>query len=124
MPTTSILAVITGSSSGIGLELEKLAAKDGYSLVLAADTPFDNAIQELSGATIETLNVDLSTAEGVIELDQLIGSRKVDVLCANAGYGLGKALDLLQRIGRRMKTQGSGRILLTGSMAGFMPGAY
>jgi uncharacterized protein len=33
-------------------------------------------------------------------------------------------LDLLHRIGRRMKTQGSGRILLTGSMAGFMPGAY
>lgn len=135
MLTTSPLAVITGSSSGIGLELAKLAAKDGYSLVLAADTPFDDAIRELCSATTETLNVDLSTAEGVIQLDHLIGSRNIDVLCANAGHGLGKAfldedftdirgvidtnitgtLDLLHRLGRRMKAQG---------IAGFMPGAY
>jgi uncharacterized protein len=114
------------------------------SLVLAADTPFDDAIREPCSATTETLNVDLSTAEGVIQLDQLIGSRNIDVPCANAGHGLGKAfldedftdirgvidtnitgtLDLLHRLGRRMKAQGNGRILLTGSIAGFMPGAY
>ena len=33
-------AIITGASSGIGLELAKLAAQDGYDLLLAADTPF------------------------------------------------------------------------------------
>ena len=31
------LAVVTGASSGIGLELAKLAAQDGYDLVVAAD---------------------------------------------------------------------------------------
>ena len=144
MPTTAPLAVITGSSSGIGLELAKLAAKDGYALVLAADTPFDSALRDLGSAQVETLNVDLSTAEGVAKLDELVGSRQVDVLCANAGHGAGKAfldeefieirgvietnitgtLDLLHRLGRRMKAQGTGRILITGSIAGFLPGAY
>ena len=143
MSTASPLAVITGSSSGIGLELAKLAAKDGCALILAADRPFEN-LNEVGGVRIETLQTDLSTAEGVAQLDTLIGSRKVDVLCANAGHGLGKAfldqnfadvrgvietnivgtLDLVQRIGRRMRSQGNGRILLTGSIAGFMPGAY
>lgn len=43
---TNKFAVITGASSGIGLELAKLAAKDGYDLLLAADTPFDDAKAE------------------------------------------------------------------------------
>lgn len=144
MQTISPLAVITGSSSGIGLELAKLAAAEGYALVLAADTPFDRALGELGTAQVETLNADLSTSEGVAKLDALIGERKIDVLCANAGHGVGNAfldeeftdirgvietnitgtLDLLHRLGRRMRAQGSGRILLTGSIAGFMPGAY
>jgi short-subunit dehydrogenase len=144
MPTDLPLAVITGSSSGIGLELAKLAANEGYSLVLAADTPFESAIRELGNVSIETLDADLSSPEGVTKLDQLIGSWTIDVLCANAGHGLGKAfldedfpdvrsvietnitgtLDLLHRLGRRMRAQGSGGILITGSIAGFMPGAY
>ncbi len=37
MPALERIAVITGSSSGIGLELAKLAHADGYALVLAAD---------------------------------------------------------------------------------------
>ena len=137
-------AVITGSSSGIGLELAKLAANDGYALLLAADRPFDRALEQLGQATVETIDVDLSTAEGVAALDERIGSRHVDVLCANAGHGLGQGfldqdfaavrnlietncvgtLDLLQRVGRRMRDQGDGRILITGSIAGLIPGAY
>ena len=45
--STAPLAVITGSSSGIGLELAKHAANDGYSLILAADTPFDDAFSQV-----------------------------------------------------------------------------
>ena len=37
------LAIVTGASSGIGLEIAKLAAKDGYDLIVAADTPFVDA---------------------------------------------------------------------------------
>jgi len=43
------LAVVTGASSGIGLELAKLAAKDGYDLIVAADTPFVEAAPALAG---------------------------------------------------------------------------
>ena len=84
---------------------------------------------------------DLATTAGV---DQLwTAGRSVDVLLANAGHGLGHAafLDqdfdrthhvidtnitgtvyLVQLVGRTMRSRGQGRILLTGSIAGFMPG--
>ena len=137
-------ALITGASSGIGLELAKLAAADGYTLLLAADRPFDHALANLAGAPVETIQVDLSTAEGVTALDERIAGRRVDVLCANAGHGLGQGfldqdfaavrnlvetnvigtLDLLQRVGRRMRDQRDGRILITGSIAGLIPGAF
>lgn len=142
--STSPLAVITGSSSGIGLELAKLAADDGYSLILAADTPFDDALSQITSNDVQILNADLSTSDGIAELVMLIGNRQVDVLCANAGHGLGKAfldedfrairgvidtnitgtLELIHQVASRMQVRGAGRILLTGSMAGFMPGAY
>ena len=144
MVSSKPLAVITGASSGIGLELAKLAAEDGYTLILAADRPVDQALEERTAVRVETIEVDLSTTEGVAALDALIGDRKVDVLCANAGHGLGHAfldqdfvavrhlidtnvvgtLDLVQRVGRRMRRQREGRILFTGSLAGLIPGAY
>lgn len=144
MNTNAPFAVITGASSGIGLELARLAAQDGYTLLLAADRPFDRALAELAGRPVETLEADLSTTDGVNRLEAAIGGRQIDVLCANAGQGLGKGffdedftqvrrlveinilgtLDLVQRVGRRMRAQGSGRILITGSLAGLLPGAY
>ena len=72
MPT-SPLAVITGSSSGIGLELAKLAANDGYSLMLAADTPFNDALSQITSNDVQRLNADLSTSDGIAELVTLIG---------------------------------------------------
>ena len=54
------LAVVTGASSGIGLELAKLAAKDGYDLIVAADTPFVEAGPALKefGGTVEEVETD------------------------------------------------------------------
>lgn len=140
------LAVVTGGSSGIGLELAKLAAKDGYSLLIAADTKLDEAQRELSalGTPVEAIEADLSTKAGVDALEQAIAGRDVALLFANAGHGLGEAfldqdfaaiqrvidtnvtgtLDILQRIARRMRDANAGRILITGSIAGVMPGAY
>lgn len=82
--------------------------------------------------------------EGVDELYAAAAGRPVEALLANAGHGLGKGfLDqdfiearhvidtnitgtiyLIQRIGRDMRERGRGRILITGSIAGFMPGTF
>jgi short-subunit dehydrogenase len=141
------LSVVTGGSSGIGYELAKLCAADGFDLILAADRPeLVEAAQALraAGANVEELQVDLSTFEGVDRLLDLIGDRPVDHLMANAGHGLGHAfLDqpvdawrhvvdtnitgtvyLVQKIAARMVERGQGMILLTGSIAGRMPGSF
>lgn len=141
------LAVITGASSGIGYELARLAAEDGYDLVIAADLPSIAEARddfEQLGVRVEAVQVDLATTAGVDELVALIGERPVHLLMANAGQGLGHAfldqdwnaarhvidtnvtgtLYLLHEIGRKMRDQGRGRILITGSIAGLVPGAF
>lgn len=140
------LAIVTGSSSGIGMHLAREAAAAGYDLLLAADTPFDETRALLASHDVEarTLEVDLATTEGVDRVYEALDGRTPEVLIANAGHGLGKgfldedideALDvvhtnvtgtiyLVHRIGRLMRDAGRGRILLTGSIAGFMPGTY
>ena len=132
-------AIVTGASTGIGLELAKLAAQDGYDLLLAADTPF----AEVPGGA-ETLEVDLSTFDGVDQLLAKVGGRQVDLLCANAGHGLGRAfLDqdpdewkhvvdtnvvgtayLIQQVLKPMVARNDGKLLVTGSIAGYIPGSF
>ena len=138
------LAVVTGASSGIGLELAKIAASEGYSLVIAADEPaIEQAASELGGS-VQTVQADLGSMEGVDKLLDKVGGRRIDVLCANAGRGLGHGFVdqdwqdvrrviatnvfgttyLLHKVTRAMKAQGGGRVLITGSIAGLMPGTY
>ncbi len=144
--TARPLAIVTGASSGIGYELARLFAQDGFDLVVAADTPLAEAKQafESLSARVETLQTDLSTEAGVQSLYELVAGRPVDALAANAGHGLGEGfLDqdfddilhvintnitgttrLLHLVGRDMRSRGKGQILLTGSIAGLMPGAF
>ena len=140
------LAVVTGASSGIGLEIAKLAGKDGYDLIVAADTPFVEAGPALKdlGANVEQVEGDLATQNGLDQLLQRIGDRPVDVLVANAGHGLGQGfldqspaewqhvintnitgtLLLIQPIVRRMVQRGEGKVLITGSIAGHLAGSF
>jgi len=141
------LAVVTGASTGIGLELAKLCARNGFDLVVAANEPqIRNAAEELRalGARVDAVEADLATREGVAALYETLQGRPVEALLANAGRGLGQAfldqdfdaarrvvdtnitgtIEVIHRIGRDMRAAGRGHILLTGSIAGFMPGAF
>lgn len=140
-------AIVTGASSGIGRELAIIAARDRFDLLLAADTPGLAEVAEAcraAGATVDTLEIDLATEEGVDQLYAATQGRAVDVLCANAGHGLGRAfltqdfdeirhvidtnitgtIYLIQRVAADMVEMGQGRILITGSVAGYIPGTY
>jgi short-subunit dehydrogenase len=141
------LAIVTGASSGIGLELAKCCARDGFDLLIAADEPeIHDAAQQLEqeGVAVEAVVADLATVEGVEELYAAAKRRPIDALLANAGRGLGKAfLDqdfgearrvvdtnitgticLIHKVGNDMRRNGGGKILITGSIAGFTPGAF
>ena len=143
------LAIVTGASTGIGFELARLCAREGYDLLIAADEPeIHDAAQKLRGekgrGAIEALHVDLATTEGVDQLYAAAKGRPVNVLMANAGRGLGHAfLDqewprarevidtnvtgttyLIHKVGRDMRQADQGRILITGSIAGFTPGSF
>jgi uncharacterized protein len=141
------LAVVTGASTGIGYELARCCARAGFDLIVAADEPKIHAAAsdfEQLGAKTEAVECDLSTVEGVDRLHKVIGGRRVAALLANAGRGLGKGfLDqnfddvlhvlntnitgtiyLIQKIGVQMRARGDGRILIVGSIAGFVPGTY
>ncbi|GHD09670.1 SDR family NAD(P)-dependent oxidoreductase [Tianweitania populi] len=149
MAGTNKLAVITGASAGIGFELAKICAEEGYDLIIAADqAKIEDAADQFrrSGNDVKTLQADLATLDGVDRLYDLVKAdgRPVDVLMANAGHGLGHGfLDqdfneiqhvvdtnvtgtiyLVHKIGRDMRSRNEGKILFTGSIAGFMPGSF
>ena len=141
------LAIITGASTGIGFELATLAAKDGYDLIVVANEALINAAAndfEQFGTTVTAIEADLSTIEGVDQVLAAAGGRQIDLLCANAGHGLGRAfLDqdvadwrmvvdtnitgtayLLQKVLKQMVARNAGKVLVTGSIAGYIPGSF
>jgi len=140
------LAIVTGASSGIGLGLARECARNGFDLLIAADRPLAAVTAELQGlgAVVEAVEGDLSTPKGIDQLLAATRGRPIAALLANAGQGLGHAfldqdfndivkvidtnitgtLALIHRVGKELVERRGGRILLTGSIAGFMPGTF
>ncbi len=140
-------AVITGASTGIGFELASVAATEGYDLlVVANEALIHDAAADfcLHGGDVSAIQADLSTVEGVDALLDATAGRPIDVLCANAGAGHGNSfldqsfaqirmtidtnvtgtLYLLHRVMADMVERADGKILVTGSIAGYVPGAF
>jgi short-subunit dehydrogenase len=144
------LAVVTGASSGIGFELAKVFAAEGFDLLIAAeDAELTSALEELKGgdASVQAHRVDLATEAGVIELYRQIQNtgRPVDTLALNAGIGAGGAfateteladelrlidlnvrstVHLCKLVVADMVERDEGRILFTSSIAASMPGPF
>ncbi|HJT29332.1 MAG TPA: SDR family NAD(P)-dependent oxidoreductase [Pyrinomonadaceae bacterium] len=141
------LAMITGASTGIGYELAILCANEGFDLIVVADEPrIEEAAKQFQnyGVEVQAVQADLATREGVDKFYEAAQGRQVDALLANAGHGLGGSfleqdfddikhvidtnvtgtVYLIQKVGRDMQSHGQGRILITGSIAGYTPGTY
>jgi short-subunit dehydrogenase len=135
-------ALITGASGGIGLELARIFAREGYELALVARSRerLDGIAAELKPAPVRVIVKDLTLADAADEIRREVP--KIDVLVNNAGFGvygpfvktpladeLGmlqlnmNALVVLTKIYLPgMVERGSGRVLNVASTAAFQPG--
>jgi len=144
------LAVVTGASAGIGLELARQFAENGYDLIIAAeDDRIHTRQQELAGVGeggVGAAQVDLATAEGVEALwrDVVGTGQPVAAAALNAGIGQGGAfadqrledcleivdlnvrstVHLAKYVVGNMVANRQGRLLFTSSIASTQPGAY
>lgn len=128
-------AIVTGASTGIGYELARICAGEGFDLLIAADEPeIEKAAADLrsepGAGAVDALHIDLATEEGIEKLCAAAGGRTIDVLMANAGRGLGHAFldqelvrirdvidtnvtgttSLLHKVGNDMRRRNRGRI--------------
>ncbi len=142
--------MITGPTSGIGLAFARALAAEGHDLVLVSrdETRLRELAAELTarhGVGCEALPADLADLDQTKTVEQRLGSRPVDVLVNNAGFGLAKpfhhhdveveqrGLDVMVRAVMRlthaalgpMVERGRGDIVNVSSVAGFLPrGTY
>ena len=144
-------AVVTGASSGIGYELARQFAQNGFDLLMVAeDAGIDQAAADLrrdGERQVVAVRADLATYEGVEQTYAAIREtgRPVDALALNAGRGIGgdftrqtdlddelnviavnvtSTVHLAKRVLPDMVARGEGRVLFTSSVASMMPGTY
>jgi short-subunit dehydrogenase len=142
-------AVITGASSGIGLELARQCIEHDFDIMIAAE---DEGIHEAArhlgaaGAVVEAVHCDLATFEGCEKLVEAVNrsNRHLDALLLNAGVGVGGSfvqtdleaelkmialnanavVHLAKRLVPRMINRGQGRVLITASVASTSPAPF
>lgn len=136
-------ALITGASSGIGLDMAKYLATKKYELILVArDKERLEKIQEVLPTKVTIIVADLSNEQKVKELYVLTKKENIDILINNAGFGtcgyfletdLNKDLEMIdvnikavhiltKSILKDMEKKNSGYILNVASSAAFQPG--
>jgi uncharacterized protein len=151
MTSSRHLALVTGASSGIGLELARQFIANGFDVIVTAEdaelrAAADNLQRDFPDAHVEAIQVDLVTDGGVDQLwerAQALG-RPFDAVALNAGVGAGGPFlenDLTKELGlidlnvrstvhlakhvvQDMVRRGSGRILFTSSIASTQPGTF
>ena len=138
------VAVVTGTSSGIGFETALALAREGYyTYATMRDTTKSDKIKELGkkeNLKIDVLELDVDDENSVKTAVQKILDEKqrIDVLVNNAGWGLWGCVEdvsvdefkaqfntnffsiikLIQEVGPTMRKQGSGKIINISSVAG------
>jgi len=142
-------AVVTGASEGIGYEIARVLAEEGYDLLIAAENAeLESARQDLARLTgVRAVRVDLARPEDVEKLHRnvLACQRPVDALVLNARIGAGGSFaggtelaDEMRLIDRNVKStvhlckleveqmveRNQGRILFTPPVASTSPGAH
>jgi NAD(P)-dependent dehydrogenase (short-subunit alcohol dehydrogenase family) len=92
-------AIVTGASSGIGLEIARLLGQEGHAVTMAARRPekLEAAVQELAGEGLDVQAVagNLGVEEDVQRVVAAHRERygRLDVLVNNAGVGIGEPVD-------------------------------
>ncbi|MBE0661247.1 MAG: SDR family oxidoreductase [Bacteroidales bacterium] len=144
-------ALITGASSGIGLELVKIHARHGDNLVLVARNKvklneLKNEIEKAHKVTVHLIVKDLSVKDAALEVFNEVQSQgiSIDYLINNAGFGhlgafvgnpwekeeqmiqlnITALVHLTKLFLPEMIARESGKIMNVGSVASFMPGPF
>jgi short-subunit dehydrogenase len=140
-------ALITGASSGIGLELAKLFAGDRHRVILVARESerlrrAAAEIGEIAGAAPQVIACDLADRESASRIHTEVAGTVIDYVVNNAGFGLGgefsktdrrteldmiqvnvtSLVDLTKLMLPAMVARKSGKIMNVASTAAFQPG--